>query len=112
MKRLRWTTRLIIATSVGTFLLLQGCATHTYLISSESEKSNSDAVQMAQQQLVVAETKGCKAISVSGGPSVALGLVIGEACADCQPIQKNQRRQVYVVNVLMQCPGDGSVSSN
>lgn len=101
---------IVVGISMLLLSQLQGCATNTQIISSESDKSNSDAVQMAQRQLASSEAKGCKAISISGGPSVALGLVIGDACVDCQPIQQNQRRQVYVVNILMRCPGAGGVS--
>lgn len=91
---------------VALLVSLQGCANYSELISAESDKSNSEAVQLAQQQATMAEARGCKAVAISGGPSLALGIVVGDSCADCKPVQQSQRRQLYVVNVLMQCRGD------
>jgi len=87
--------------------LIYGCASHSYLVTAESEKSNAEAIRLAQEQISTAEARGCKVASMSGGPSLALGIVVGAACIECQPAQDNQKRQIYVVNLLMKCPGGG-----
>jgi hypothetical protein len=94
--------------------ILTGCATQTHsrLIFGESEKTNDEAITNAQTKVAVAEGNGCKAMAISGGPALAVGLVIGEACIECQPLQQTQRRQSFIVNVLMQCPGAANGTRN
>ena len=83
---------------------ISGCTSRSIVVGGQSESSNAEAIATAQISIAKAEAAGCKAVGIGGGPSLAIGITVGESCVECQPISKDQRRQVFVVNVLLRCP--------